>query len=293
MTMQTTLTENVYKIDMGYKMTKLGYSAREIADLVDRSVRTIYRWRQKIRRKGIRKFRKEYVHNLRIRGRSGPSEVLKTKVWNIRKEYRHCCGEKIWYLLGHLRSVSTIYRILREGFQLKGKQKRPQYRGPLRKGRYPREAVQVDAVDLGELYAFTAIDTHTREAHVSIQTSCDSKAAVAALRELNEAFGFIEHLQKDGGAEFETDWETVARSLGAELRTSAPYQKNEQAFIERFNRSLREECLGSGKYRIEQIREVQKRADDFVRYYHYHRPHLSLNFATPISFLQYHPCHFY
>ena len=74
---------------------------------------------------------------------------------------------------------------------------------------------------------------------------------------------------------------------------SAPYNKNEQAFIERFNRSLREECLGKVKYRIEQLREVRERADDFVRYYHYHRPHLSLSFATPISFLQYRPCHFH
>jgi len=286
MTVRTQLRENLHNIDLCHKMTRYGYSARQIAELIDRSVRTVYRWRREIRIKGIRKFRREYDKNLRNRGRSGPSEVLKTKIWQTRKEYRDCCGEKIWYLLGYPCSVSTIYRILREGFQLKGKQKRPQYRGPLRKGRYPREAVQVDAVDLGELYAFTAIDTYTREAHVSIQTSCDSRASIAALRELNEAFGFIEHLQKDGGAEFGDDWETVAYSLGAELRTSAPYQKNEQAFIERFNRSLREECLGKVKYRIEQLREVQKRADDFVRYYHYHRPHLSLNFATPSEFRQ-------
>jgi transposase InsO family protein len=68
------------------------------------------------------------------------------------------------------------------------------------------------------------------------------------------------------------------------VRTAKPYRKNEQTFIERFNGILRKECLGYGPYRPEQIPELQKPLDEFMRYYFEKRPHLSLKMMTPKEF---------
>jgi len=265
-------------------MLKQGVSPEDIYKQLRVGRRTVYRWQRNIRRQGIRKFVRTYVASHHQRGRQGPPAEIKRKVWSLREENRHFCGEKIQCLLDEQRSVTGIYRILREKFTLRGKQKRPQSRGAVRKGQRPREVVQVDMVDFGELYAFTAIDTYTKEAHVSIQTETSSVAARNALEDLRDIFGEIEHIQKDGGKEFQGLWEQTAQAFCTEIRTSAPGQKNEQAFIERFNRSLRAECLGHWKYRKDQKREVQEQVRDFLRYYHYYRPHLALNLSTPSYF---------
>jgi len=278
----------IRKIWICYELWKQGVSPEKIYPELEIGRRTVYRWIRALRRKGIRKFVREYKANLHNRGCPGISVEIKKRIFELREKYRHCCGEKIRFLMqvfyGISVSVSTIYRYLREVYTLRGKQKRPETRGPVRKGKRPREAVQVDMVDLGELFAFTGIDTFTREVHVSIQTGESSREARNALLELGEIFGFITHIQRDGGTEFQGEWEEAAQALADEIRTSAPNKKNEQAFIERFNRTLRDECLGYGKYRKEQQKEVQEQADNFLNYYHNERPHLALDFATPDHF---------
>ncbi len=265
-------------------MWKQGVSREKIYVQLEIGRKTVYRWTNQIQIKGIRKMVRDYRSSLHRRGRKGPPAETKRKIWSLREQYRHCCGEKIQCLLDEKRSVSNIYAILREKFRLRGKNKRPQSRGHVRRGTRPREAVQVDTVDLGELYAFTAIDTYTREAHVSIHTEASSKAGAQALQELGNQFGYMEHIQRDGGTEFQGEWEKVAQTLCGNIRTSARGQKNEQAFIERFNRSLREECLGKLDYCTKDLQEVQEKVQDYLRYYNSSRPHFALNFATPSSF---------
>lgn len=41
-----------------------------------------------------------------------------------------------------------------------------------------------------------------------------------------------------------------------------PYRKNKQAFIESFNRSLRKECLGWGKYSKSELPILEKEVND-------------------------------
>ena len=45
-------------------------------------------------------------------------------------------------------------------------------------------------------------------------------------------------------------------------RIARPYKKNEQAFIEAFNRSLRRECLGWAKYQPKEIPALTKELND-------------------------------
>ena len=66
-------------------------------------------------------------------------------------------------------------------------------------------------------------------------------------------------------------------------RVARPYRKNEQSFIESFNRTVRKECLGWQTYRIQDLPECQKMVDLFLERYHYHRPHMGLRMMTPLG----------
>ncbi|MEO8340190.1 MAG: hypothetical protein ABI604_10815, partial [Nitrospirota bacterium] len=59
------------------------------------------------------------------------------------------------------------------------------------------------------------------------------------------------------------------------------YTKNEQAYIERFNRTVCKECLGGGTYRATDLAHVTLQADAFFACDHYHRPHVEFSSMRP------------
>ena len=134
------------------------------------------------------------------------------------------------------------------------------------------------------MFAFTSIDIYTKEPVVIIKDTLDSKAGKEVLNIQLERFGKIEKIQRDGGSEFQDHWYTEAKKRNIFIRTSRPYKKNDQAFIEKFNGTLRKECLGHLKYKKENLKEVQKRVDEYIIYYMTKRPHMGLNMQTPKEF---------
>lgn len=254
---------------------------------------TVYRWIKKIRYGGLNNFIKQYSFAKKGRKQPRKTNILtKIRICEIRRKYKNCCGEKIRYILKRdddiKISLSSIYRVLQENFVLRSKWKKKCKRGPVRKGIKARDVIQTDTVDLGDLYAFTMIDTFTREVSVIIKESQTSQAGKEALESQLNEFGKINHIQRDGGSEFKAEWENYAKDHIPSIRTARPYKKNEQAFIERFNGILRKECLGYPKYKKGDIDFVQKKVDQFIEYYHFHRPHLSLNMLTPKQFAMSH-----
>jgi transposase InsO family protein len=70
------------------------------------------------------------------------------------------------------------------------------------------------------------------------------------------------------------------------FRVARPYKKNEQSYIENFNRSLRKECLGWGKYTQRDIPALESEISEYLEYYHNRRVHLSLGLKTPNEVLK-------
>jgi transposase InsO family protein len=107
---------------------------------------------------------------------------------------------------------------------------------------------------------------------------------------LNYSFNQIYHhtnlLQTDGGSEFKAEFRSNVFNYADRFRVSRPYKKNEQSYIESFNRSLRKECLGWGKFKPQDIPNLQIELHEYLEYYHSKRPHLSLNLKTPNQFLK-------
>ena len=281
--------DSVTKIQICWSLYRQGVSAEKIPEEIQVHRATVYRWLKRMKRDGIRQYIRDFKKAKKGRRRRKTDAVVKDRIYKIREQKRNCCGEKIKYYLdrdyGSSVSVSTIYRILHEKYELRSKWKKNQKRGTvLFRGTKPREVLQVDTVDLGGLYAYTAIDTFTREARVIIKPSVTAKDGEEALMEQIRYFGKVEGIQRDGGPEFKSMWEKRARKYAKRIRTAKPYKKNEQAFIERFNGVLRKECVGYKKYRKEDLQALQRQVDEFLVYYHYDRPHMGLNMLTPHQF---------
>lgn len=285
--------DSITKIKICYSLYQNGVSPEEIPKQLNIHRATIYRWLRGIRRKGIVKFIRDYKNSKKGRRQPRKTDVLtKLHIYKIREDKHKCCGEKIQYFLqkdyNEKVSISTIYRVLNEKYQLTSKWKKYCKRGHVKKGEKPRESIQTDTVDLGNIYAFTSIDTFTKEASVVLKEELTAKAGEEALKQQLKYFEKIQHIQRDGGSEFKREWQDYAKKHISSIRTARPYKKNEQAFIERFNGILRKECVGYIKYKKKDLKWLQEKIDNYLKYYHNERPHLSLNMKTPREYAMSH-----
>lgn len=285
--------DSITKIRICYSLFKNNVSPEDIPDQIGVHRATVYRWLSKIKELGVGRFIQEYINAKKgHRKKNKTNLIVKLHVLDIRQRYHNCCGEKIKYFLfqeyNEILSVSTIYRILKERYQLSSKWKKKVKRGHVKRASLPRESIQVDTVMLGNIYAFTAIDIYTKEVSVILKEKLDAIAGRQALKQQLFRFKQIDHIQRDGGSEFKAEWNDYAKKHIKNIRTARPYKKNEQAYIERFNGILRKECLGYAKYKKKHLPALQKKLDKYLDYYHNKRPHLSLNMLTPNQFAMSH-----
>jgi transposase InsO family protein len=280
--------ESVAQIRVAWALYRQSVPVNAIAAEVGKHRATVYRWLKGVSRYGIEEFIRRYKGAKRGRRVRKTHPWLERRVLSLRREYRDCCGQKIVYLLkqeGIELSLSTVYRILNKHLKPLRKHARTAKGRPAQKGICPRDVVQMDTMDLGGVVAFTAIDTYTREGVVVMQpglTALDGKAALAVI---GQRFGPLRVLQTDGGSEFEKEFAEVVNQYAQEHVIARPYKKNDQAFIECFNGTLRREEFGRTPFKAGDLTLAQQRADAYLDYYHTRRPHLALNMLTPAQFV--------
>jgi len=179
--------------------------------------------------------------------------------------------------------VPKIYEVLAEKYVIRSKWKKNKVRGEVPVATAPRQVIEMDTVNFGGLFAFTAVDTLSREAEVLLCPALNAQNGALFLRySMRRRFNrFAEIVQTDGGSEFEAEFALQVWSYCRHHRIARPYKKNEQAHIESFNRTLRKECLGWNKYQTHQQGVMQQRVEAFLNRYHYHRPHLAFKPMRP------------
>lgn len=207
--------------------------------------------------------------------------LVKRYIWSIREREHGCCGQKIAYFLeqehGIKVSVPKIYEVLAEKYVIRSKWKKNKVRGEAPQASAPRQVVQMDTIDFGALFAFTAVDIFSREADVLLRPALTAEHGAAFLhRCMRRRFNrFVEVVQTDGGSEFEAEFASQVWNYCGHHRIARPYKKNEQSFIESFNRTVRKECLGWAKYKVEDASRLLPQVEAFLERYHFHRPHLA------------------
>ena len=276
------------KIVLAWELHEQGISNSQIARRLETNRETINRWISAIAAQGLLPFLEQYRSHAREPrpGRQVPL-TIKQKVWFLREREENACGQKIAYFLEqefriHL-SVPKIYEILSERYVLKQKGRRKQPRGPVPEADAPRQVVQMDSIHFGQVFAFTAVDIFSKEADVLLLPALTAKEGRTFLQTcLPRRFnGFVRLIQTDGGSEFEAEFAQTVGDFCHRHRVCRPYKKNEQSYIESFNRTVRSECLGWIAYRPEEIAQLTPHVDAFLHRYHYHRPHLGLSPMKP------------
>ena len=263
---------------------------RRIASKLGVHWETVGIWIQRIKDNGLLEFLEIYLN-----AKKGPrtkrqvDPILKRWVWEIREREADCCGQKIRYFLDKEHKVSLsvpkIYEILAEKYKIKSKWKKNQVRGLVPKASKPREVIQMDTIDFGDVFAFTGIDIFTKEADVMVFPSLTSHDGLIYLEtSMDRRFGgHSDLIQTDGGHEFKDEFKKNVYRFTLRHRIAKPYKKNEQSYIESFNRSLRKECLGWIKYKQNQVIELNQMVLNYLDRYHYHRPHISLGMRPPLE----------
>ncbi len=90
-------------------------------------------------------------------------------------------------------------------------------------------------------------------------------------------------LQSDHGPEFSKWFTKRILERGMSHRHSRIRTPNDNAHLERFNRTIQEECL----CRIPRDLAVwRKKIPEYLRYYNAARPHMGLGMKTPIEILK-------
>ena len=288
---------NTTMIVLCWELHEQGMPRTHIAQKLGKHRETIGVWIKSIKEYGLLGFLDRYQQAKKgERKRRQVDPLVKRLVWNIREREYDCCGQKIQYFLNlehgiHL-SVPKIYEILAEKYIIRSKWKKNKKRGEVPKASSPREVIQMDTVDFGDLYAFTAVDIFTKEADVLIAPKLTARFGEHFLSQsMKRRFGgYVRLLQTDGGPEFKSEFKKSAHIYCDHYRVSRPYRKNEQSYIESFNRTLRKECLGWLKYRASELSECTDMVEDFLIRYHYHRPHMGLNMRPPLVNLKERDC---
>lgn len=283
---------NLTKITVAWELFEQGVPKAHIAKQLALNRETIHLWILRIQSESLLAFLESYTNAKKgERLKRKIDGLLKSRVYRLREENRDCCGQKIKEFLsdeyGVELSTTTIYKILAGKYKLRSKWKKNQVRGPIPQAFNPREVVQMDTVDFGQVFAFTGVDIFTKEVSVKLYESLTAKDGLDFLTfSFNNRFNHTELLQTDGGSEFKAEFRSNVFKYADRFRVARPYKKNEQSYIESFNRSLRKECLGWGKYKQNDIPNLEKELSDYLMYYHTKRPHMSLNMKTPNEFLE-------
>ncbi len=280
---------NLTRISLAWELHQKGIPNTHISRHVGRHRETVGLWLKSIKKVGLDAFLYQYESakkGSRLGRRLNP--LIKRWIWDIRAREHDCCGQKIRYFLKKEHNVTVsvpkIYEVLKEKFEIKSKWKKNQPRGPVPKASNAREVVQMDTIDFGEIFAFTGIDIFSREADVLVASELTSEFGEKFLdKSMKRRFdGFSDLIQADGGPEFKDKFKKKVNVYCHRYRVARPYKKNEQSYIESFNRTVRKECLGWIKYKKHQVDKCQQMVESFLKRYHYHRPHMSLNMQPPL-----------
>lgn len=225
------------------------------------------------------------------------SPELVALVLLVRKQLKRC-AEVVWHhlvtVLSVVVSLSSVRRILWRSGVARGRKNRVRPDNPRRpQVTRPGELVQTDTIHHVDpkngkrLYYYTVIDLYTRMTHVTVATRLGAGLAARAVLEAQEAWGItIAMAQADNGPEYSRHFEQCMQRANITTRHSRLHRPNDNAFVERFNRTIQTECIGYYWKRSVPLPSQQARLTAYLEYYNTKRVHLGIQMQTPVSMLQ-------
>lgn len=143
-----------------------------------------------------------------------------------------------------------------------------------------------DSLEMGRKFrTLNVIDDHNREVlAVEIDYSLPAQRVIRVLDQIAEERGLPQEIRVDNGPEFiSVKLENWAHSKNVRLEHIKPGKPAQNAYIERFNRTFREDVLDVFIFR--RLEEVRNMASDWMYEYNNERPHAALGGVPPRAFL--------
>lgn len=218
------------------------------------------------------------------------SDTIVSRIVARRLETKRC-AEVIHQLLlneGERVSLSSVKRILERKYLIKKRSpwKRLHRYDTRPKALFPGALVQIDTIHLmmnqkERLYVYTLLDVYSRFAFAHAVPRIGASVSVSFVRSALRHIPFsVTCLQSDHGPEFSTHF---TQRIGIHHRHSRVRTPSDNGHLERFNRTLQEECLRALPINLRRINQV---LPTYLAYYNYHRLHLSLHLKTPADFIR-------
>lgn len=270
-------------------MLQEGWSSRQVARHTGFHQSTIIRWVEKARRTNrntiLTESSRPHHHPEQL------SDELVATIINYRQKHRRC-AKVLHYLLlkdGHRVSLSSIERILRR-FQMvnHSKWKKWHQYPPRPEPEKPGILVQIDTIfdraPQERLYIYTLLDVCSRWAYALPQEKISTHRSLRFVKQAQDVSPFsFQTLQSDHGPEFSKWFTKQVMFRGWSHRHSRIRTPSDNGHLERFNRTLQEECL----YRIPRSLKIwKKEIPEYLHWYNTKRPHMALSMKTPYEVMR-------
>lgn len=216
-----------------------------------------------------------------------PREIVRAII--LERSGKRRCAEVVQQALqrkGIMVSLSSVKRTLDRCGLLKKRSpwKRPHDSTPRPEAGHLGALLQADTVhimapDGSRIYVYTVIDLYSRWAYAEVVERIGAAVSVGFVRRAKKVAGFkFKMVQTDHGAEFSVWFTHELKRMGMRHRHSRVRQSNDNAHIERFNRTIQEECLDQV---VPTILSFKKAIPPYLKYYNTERLHMGINFKTP------------
>lgn len=263
-----------------------GWSTRQVARHMGFSQASIVQWCKKDPTGGWR-----WIPTLSSRPKHHPlalpREIVQAII--IERSGRSRCAEVVHEGLrrkGVAVSLSSVKRTLDRCGLLKKHSpwKRPHDATPRPEAGHLGALLQIDTVhimapDGSRIYVYTIIDLYSRWAYAEVVDRIGVKQSVSFIEHAQQKAPFrFEMVQTDHGAEFSIWFTHELKRMRMDHRHSRVRQSNDNAHIERFNRTIQEECLDQIPTSISSFK---KAIPTYLKYYNTERLHMGINLKTP------------
>jgi transposase InsO family protein len=146
------------------------------------------------------------------------------------------------------------------------------------------DTIHIIAPDGGRIYVYTIIDLFSRWAYAEAVEKIGAEASIQFVARARNAAPFsFSMIQSDHGSEFSTWFTHGCWRMGIKHRHGRVRQKNDNAHIERFNRTIQEECLDITARTLKDFAEALVA---YLPYYNTERLHMGINYQTPLEVMQ-------
>jgi len=276
------------------RMVRSGKGIRETARYFGVYPSTVSRW---MKRAPEKMQGSPYIKTRSSRPHHHPNEIpqdIVGRIIKLRLKTKRC-SEVIHALLikeGVTVSLSTVKRTLGKTGLLKKKSKWKKYHRPLQRPvvKNPGDLVQIDTIHMTypgtktRIYIYTLLDVFSRWAYAWATPKIGAGMSVKFMQEaLNTAPFSLKCLQSDHGSEFSAHFTKTMEYKGFMHRHSRVRTPNDNGHLERFNRTVQEECL----YFLPHSADVYNKAlEKYIPYYNQERLHLGIGLKTPSEILK-------